>query len=131
MATTGASNIAIAVRPAPTRILIQNRVELCSSVISARWIAAAESQKCLRLKPALGALGLECVCEVTNFLLTHFVPDWHEQVRLSQVTIILRNFILQNEMVSKCVPGQFRNQAMVLVGIVAVVSKNQIRGNRL
>ena len=37
-----------------------------------------ESEKCLRLKPALRALGLERVHEVTNLLLTHFVFDWHE-----------------------------------------------------
>src|SRR5437899_7635297 len=90
-----------------------------------------EREKCLRLKPALRALGLERIHEVTNLLLADFVPDWHEQVRLSQVTVILRNFILQNEMIAKCVPGQFRNQAMVLVGIFAVVGKDKVRGNRL
>src|SRR6266403_597189 len=104
--------------------------------ITARSIAfhspqSHQREKRLRLKPALRALRLERIHEVTNLLLAHFGPHRHEQVRLSQVAVILRNFILQNEMVSECVPGQFRNQAMVLVGILAVVRKDKVRGNRL
>ena len=55
----------------------------------------------------------------------------HEDTRLSHVAIVFRNLVLQNQMVAKGVPGQFRDKAMILMRIFAVMSEDQIRGDIL
>ena len=74
-------------------------------------------------------LGLERIHDVADFLLTHFQLERHEHARLSQVTVVFRNLILQNQMVPKGIPGQFRDKAMVLMGVLAIVSEDKVRGD--
>jgi len=50
-----------------------------------------------------------------------------EKVGRTQVTIVLRDLILQNEMVSERVPGELGDQAMILVQVHPIVSEDQIR----
>src|SRR2546426_623555 len=47
--TTGAISTARSPSIAPTNTLIQNNVEICSSVTSTRWTVAAESPKSLNI----------------------------------------------------------------------------------
>src|ERR1039457_3621456 len=87
-----------------------------------------EGKKRVLLKPGFGILGLEGIHDVTDLLLAHFRLERHEHARLSQVTVVFRNLVFQNQMVPKCIPGQFRDQTMVLVRVLAVVSEDEVRG---
>ena len=86
-----------------------------------------EREKCILPKPVLVLLGLKRFQDVPNLLLAQLGFERHEQIRLAEVAVVFRNFVLKYEMIPKRVPGQFRQQAMVLVRVVAIVSENKIR----
>ena len=51
----------------------------------------------------------------------------HEQIGPPHVAIVLRNFVFEDQMISKGVPSQFRQQSVVLVRIAVPVGENQVR----
>jgi len=53
-------------------------------------------------------LGLERVYDVSGFLLTDVGLEWDKKARLPEVSIVLWDFIFQNEMIAKRVPSQLR-----------------------
>ena len=55
-----------------------------------------QGQERIPLEPPLGKLRLEGAHEVTNLPFKHFRLEWYEHARLSHVSVILRNFVLQN-----------------------------------
>src|SRR6266853_923929 len=83
-----------------------------------------EREKCLRLKPLLGALGLEGVHDQVDLFFADFGGERHENARLPHVAIIFGNFVFQNHMVAKSIPGQFCQHAVVLVSIVAIMGED-------
>ena len=85
-----------------------------------------ESKKRVALKPVLGVLRLERIKDVTNFGLIHFRPEWHVKIRPAHITVVLRNFVFKDRVVSKCVGSEFGDQAMILMGITVPVRENQI-----
>src|SRR4029077_3677234 len=86
---------------------------------------------CLLLEPALCVLGLKGIHEVTHLLLVHLWRERHEHAWLSQVAVVFRDLVLQNQVIPKRIPGQFRDQAVVLMRISAVMSEDHVRGDRL
>ena len=118
-------------------LILQHELATIKSFgVSARGIAfhTAQSHQRLKrfgLKPTLSTLRLESIHDVSNFLLAHIGLKRHEDTRLSHVAVIFGDLVFENQMIPKRIPGQFRQEAMILVGIPAVVSKNEVRRNRL
>lgn len=50
-----------------------------------------------------------------------------KHIRSSHVAIELGNFILENQVISKGIPGQVADDTMVLMEVMAIVGKNQVR----
>ena len=80
-------------------------------------------------EPTLGSLRREGVHQILDLLLAQFRRKWNVAIRLAQVAVIFGDLVLQDQMVAKCIPSQFRDQAMVLMCVVAEVCENQIRRN--
>jgi hypothetical protein len=89
-----------------------------------------EGEEGLLLEPALAVLGLEGIHDVANLCLVHFWRKRHEQAWLSQVTVIFRDLVLQDQVISKCIPGQFADQTMVLMRIFSAMSEDHVRRER-
>ena len=64
------------------------------------------------------------------FALTYQLLEWHKHVGNTQIPVVLRNLILKDEVVSKGIPGQFAEEPMILVSIVASMGEDQIGRNR-
>jgi hypothetical protein len=87
---------------------------------------AHESKKGVALKPVLSVLRLERIEDVTNFALIHFRRERHVKIWPAHIAIVLWNLVFKDQVVSKCVGGEFGDQAMILVGIALPVRENQI-----
>ena len=49
-----------------------------------------------------------------------------KEVRYAKIAVIFRNFIFQDEMVSKGIPGQLTNQTMILMQIMPVMGEDDV-----
>src|ERR1035441_6774306 len=77
------------------------------------------------------ALRLEGLHDVTHLLLANIHLQRHEHAGLSHVPVVFWNFILQNQMISKRVPGQLCEEPLVLMSVLSVVSKDNVRRDLL
>src|SRR5579863_1459697 len=94
----------------------------------------AQSEKCEKsvlLEPMLATLGRESIHQIANLLLNDLGFKWHKDAGSSHVPVVLRNFILEDQVVSKRVPGELCQQPVVLMCVPAVMGKDQVGGNRL
>src|SRR5262249_35231802 len=82
-------------------------------------------------KPGFVALRLETAEDIFRFSTANRFVQRNKQVRRPQVAVVFRNFVFQNQMRSKSIPGQFRDQAMILVQVVSVMSEDQVGRNFL
>src|SRR5579884_2040014 len=74
---------------------------------------------------------LLCLCfktaqDIFYFLFANRVAQWHKKIGHPQITVILRDFVFQNEMISKRIPSQIRNDLMILMQVVPIMGKNKI-----
>src|SRR2546422_11228082 len=51
----------------------------------------------------------------------------HVVVRRPQVAVVFRHFVLENEMVPERVPGELRDEAMILMAVPSIVGEDHIR----
>src|SRR6516164_23020 len=72
-------------------------------------------------------LGLEHVHYVLHLRLEHSRLKGDENIWLAQITVILRDFVLENQMVAKRVPSQFCDQAVILMCVFSTVGKDKVR----
>ena len=72
-------------------------------------------------------LRLKRIHDVSNFLLAELSLERHENAGLPEVTVVFGNLVFQDQMIAKCVPGQFRDQAVVLMSVFPVVRENEVR----
>ena len=103
---------------------------ICFRVIAGR-IAFHPSQphqgeKRIFLKPVLSVLGFEGIQCVANFPLILIQFEWNEQVWPPHISIVLGNLVFEDQVVSKRVPSELGNQAMILVGVTIPMRENQI-----
>jgi hypothetical protein len=49
-----------------------------------------------------------------------------EEVRSAEIPIVFRNFIFENEMVPERIPGEFRNQAMILMQVQTLMREDEV-----
>lgn len=78
-------------------------------------------------EPLFASLRAEVAHQVFHLLATNRLTQRDEEVRRAQVCIVFRDFIFQDQVVPKSVPGQIAHHAVVLVQIVSEVSKDNIR----
>src|SRR5579862_795672 len=86
-----------------------------------------ERVKRFRLEPSLIVLRPKGLHDGVNFFLAGGSVERHKNRGLSHVAVILGNLVFENQVIAKRVPSQFRQQAMILVSILASVSENYIR----
>src|SRR5277367_4290180 len=65
-----------------------------------------EAQEGFPVEPSLGALRCKRLEQIIDLLLVERCFQWHKQVWPTDVAVVLWNFVFENEMVSKGVPGQ-------------------------
>jgi hypothetical protein len=79
-------------------------------------------------KPLFIALRLEIFYDLPYFLIACIAFNLDEEIRRTDISIVFGDFVLQNQVVAVCVPGQFIDQSMVLMQITSKVCENKIRG---
>jgi len=72
-------------------------------------------------------LRFEAIHQVLDFEIADCLAQRHETVGRPEVPVILRNFVLENQMIPKGVPSKLTDDPMILVQIAAAVGQNQIR----
>src|SRR5690349_4370733 len=85
-----------------------------------------QSVERLRGEPALVALRAERFHEVIHFPLTHAFVERDEEIRTPEPSVVLRNLVLQHQMIAERVPGELGHHAMILVQITTIVREDQI-----
>ena len=73
-------------------------------------------------------LGLEVLQNSLDFLLAGRLIQMYEEIGGAQIAVILWNFILQDQVISKRIPGQLAHKAMILVQVVAAVGEDDVWG---
>lgn len=104
--------------------------------VTARSIAfhspqSHEGEKCFRFKPALAVLGLKSIHDELDLFLTRLRPEGHKNAGPPQVAVVFWDFVLQNQMVPKRIPGQVGYQPVILMRVIVIVSEDEIRGDCL
>jgi hypothetical protein len=66
-----------------------------------------------------------------NFLLANLFIQMNKEIRGTEVAVVFYDFIFKDEMVSESIPGKFRDQPVILVQIMTIMSKNNVRGDSL
>src|ERR1700738_2946350 len=113
----------------------QHRFAAVESFGITAWSIALHSsqphkrKKCFLLKPAFAMLRLKCIHNAMNFLLAGLYLKRNEHAGLSQGSVIFRNLVFQNQMISERMPSQFGNQAVILMRVIPIVTKNEVRGH--
>src|SRR5215469_2120744 len=77
-------------------------------------------------KPWLAGLGVERTQNVRDLTLAKRLIETHEEIGCSPIAIVLRNFIFEDQVIPEGVPRQLRNQPVILMEIVAMVSEDEI-----
>src|SRR5690606_32654052 len=77
-------------------------------------------------EPVLRALRRECVEDVRRLALAVLARHGNEEIRLSQVAVVLRNLVLQHELRAEVIPGEFADESMVLMPVVPGVRQHEI-----
>src|SRR5262249_9650661 len=80
----------------------------------------------LSIEPILRSLSGEVIVQQSNLAIERCLADRLIYVRTPQVAVPLRNFVFQDHVIAKRVPGQLGDLAMVLVCVVAPVGEDYI-----
>src|SRR6185503_15479699 len=79
-------------------------------------------------EPALSALALERVENVAHLPPADLVVQVNEQVRRAEVSVELRDLVLEDHVVPKRLPGELRDQPVILMPILPVMGEDEVRG---
>src|SRR5882724_2750211 len=91
---------------------------------------ATESEQRLeriRREPVLVALGLEAIHDETDLLLADRPVEMHVEVWNAEIAVIFQNLVLEDQVIPVGVPGQVRDESMILMQIVTRVSEDDVR----
>src|SRR6266481_8501636 len=72
-------------------------------------------------EPMLGRLRLEVLQQEFDLSVAQLPSKRHEEAGTPQVTVVLRNLVLQYEMIPERIPGKVRQDPMILMPVVTVV----------
>src|SRR5260370_19466293 len=64
--------------------------------------------------------------KVFNFALHVPVFEPDEEVRAAKVPVVLGDLEFEDQVIAERIPREFRNQAVILMGIAAIVGKDQV-----
>jgi hypothetical protein len=87
---------------------------------------AHQAQKRFAFEPMFGTLRGEGLKKKVDFVFVQGRVERHKNVGAAQVAIVLGNFVFENEVIAKGVPGKFAEQAMVLMSIALPMREDQI-----
>src|SRR2546428_10915395 len=82
-------------------------------------------------EPWLGRLRREVFHEQSDLAIESGGGKRGEEIGRSEVAVIFRDLVLEDQLVTPGVPGELRYEAVVLVPIVAIVSEDEVRGELL
>ena len=82
--------------------------------------------KRLVVEPWFDRLSWKTLDEQIAFCLSNRTGNREEDVWLPQISLVLRNFVFQYEMIPKRAPGQLGDYSMILMSIFSSVSEYQI-----
>src|SRR5260370_10084636 len=85
-----------------------------------------ERQESIGGEPLLRALRWKRIKNVSCLSIAGRAVQCDETIWCCQISIVLGNLIFQDQVVSKGVPGQFINHAMILMEIVPIVRQDQV-----
>jgi hypothetical protein len=74
-------------------------------------------------------LGFETLENGVDLITEDVFIQRDKEIRAAQITIVLDDFIFQDEVLSKRVPSQLGQQPVILVQIVSIMGKDQIGHN--
>lgn len=77
-------------------------------------------------KPLFASLCRKPFHEALHFLFTLGLRQWHKDVGLAKITVILRYFVLEYLVTAEGVPRQLADHTMVLVQVMSIVGEDQI-----
>ena len=95
----------------------------CSTLHSAK---PQQSEESLLGEPVLCSLRSEHIDQRFALSVSSALGQGNVQVRAAQVSVPLRNLVFENELVAERVPGQIGDHSVILVPVVARVSKDDI-----
>ena len=85
-----------------------------------------QSEESLLGEPVLCSLRSEHVDPRFALSVSGALAQRHVQVRSAQISIPFRNLVFENELVPESVPGQVGDHSVILVPVVARVSKDDV-----
>jgi hypothetical protein len=81
------------------------------------------------VEPRLSRLGWKMLVQQVDFLFADLFLQYNENVGLAEISIVLRDLVFEDQLTSKCVPGELGDHSVVLVPVVAVVGQDDIRSH--
>ena len=82
-------------------------------------------------EPPLPKLRLEGRGEVFRLQLAHRVVERHIAIRRPEVAVIFGQLVLEDEVIPKRVPGQLREEAVILMAVASIMGEDHIGRNRM
>ena len=95
----------------------------CSTLHSAK---PQQSEESLLGEPVLCSLCSEHIDQRFALSVSAALAQRYVQVRAAQISIPFRNLVFENELVPEGVPGQVGDHSVILVSVVARVSKDDV-----
>ena len=77
-------------------------------------------------KPVFICLSVEMAHQKADFFAIDRFIQVDKEVRYAKIAVIFRNFIFQDEVISKGIPGQLTDQTMVLMQIMPVMGEDDV-----
>jgi len=62
-----------------------------------------------------------------NLLLRYFASKWHEDIGIAQVSLVLKNFVFEDQVLSERIPCDFGKSSVILVQIFSAMGEDDIR----
>ncbi len=82
--------------------------------------------KGIRSKPMVVGLGRETVHDTLYLSFALARIQWNKCIGLSQVAVVLGNFVFENQVIPEGIPGQTRYLGMILMKVITIVGENEI-----
>src|SRR5438094_6955646 len=77
-------------------------------------------------KPVFMFLACETLNDILNFFATDRITQMNEKIGRPDISIVLDDFVFQDEVSPECVPSQLRYKAVVLMKVVPIISQDEI-----
>src|SRR5262245_32176665 len=81
----------------------------------------------LLVEPLSPRLGWEHLKQALDLVLAEILCKRHEQIGPPKVAVIFHDLVFENHVVSPGVPGQLRDETVVLMPVVVVVGQDEVR----